>query len=166
MYEVPEVNFVYVVSTVGGGQPWKIGTTTQPMVRLKTLRSHSPAPLEFVKVVEAHPSLEKSLHRQFGAYRTNGEWFTLPPEQADLVLARLDGAPWQSPVGYPKRKKWKEGKANATEAKMMRRLKKTNGGVGFRLDSPEPKCVDCGALSLCSRHARLARRKSQSLDGH
>lgn len=120
--------YVYVVGHQDGSQPWKIGRTTDPTERLKNLQAGSPAPLAYVKIVEAHPTLEGALHRQFARYRLHGEWFTLPDEMTEVLLARLDGAPW---ITHPPT--IKRGKGNR-----YRRRNRYGGTrkprTGFRLD--------------------------------
>lgn len=119
--------FVYVVGHQDGSQPWKIGRTTDPVTRLKDLQTPSPVPLAYIKIVEAHPTLEGSLHRQFAKYRVHGEWFNLPHEMTEVLLARLDGAPWIIQLAADprrKRKGWKKANRYVTR----------RSSDGFRLD--------------------------------
>lgn len=128
--------FIYIVAKEDHGQPWKLGRTTEPVQRLANLQSGSPVKLVYVKIVEAHLSLEASLHRQFARYRLHGEWFDLPEDQAQLVLARLDGEPWVlSMDGRTKGKRpyRRHGKAPTRKSKKLPRV---TGGQGFRLDGP------------------------------
>lgn len=86
--------FIYVVAGPDDAQPWKVGRTTDPDKRLISLQAHSPVALHYVKIVEAHPTLEGSIHRQFAQFRTHGEWFDIPEDHRQTLLARLDGEPW------------------------------------------------------------------------
>lgn len=91
----PKLVFVYVMEVVGGTDGrWKIGRTTDPAQRLANMQTATSYTVRYVKVVEAHPSLERSLHMQFGHRRIRGEWFDLSDEDKQMVLARMDGAPW------------------------------------------------------------------------
>jgi len=121
--------FVYIVAKEDHSQPWKIGRTTDPDQRMKQLQAHSPAKLVYVKIVEAHQSLESSLHRQFAKYRSHGEWFELPEERATEALARLDGEAWVQIV----RPQGKRPYGRHTTRK-TKKMGKVTGGQGFRFD--------------------------------
>lgn len=117
MEPIEKATFIYVVAQQDGSQPWKIGKTQDPVQRLKSHQAGSPVPLVYMKIVQAHPDLEKSLHRQFAKYRTHGEWFHLSEANAQMVLDRLDGLPWvvtvrekKSARGNVPGKSWYKGK--------------------------------------------------------
>lgn len=60
-------------------QAYKIGYSTKPEVRLKTLRKHSPIPLELFSRTPVNNAelAEQALHKAFTKHRMHGEWFNL-----------------------------------------------------------------------------------------
>lgn len=158
---ISKKSYVYVVGAIGGAQPWKIGRTTDPKQRMASLQAHSPVKLEYIKIAEAHPTLEPSIHRQFARYRIHGEWFSFPEEDQQKVLARLDGDPWvykvlkkastkkppltktQTMNQWGRKTKWKVSKDTRTA---QRPQKNGIGTIAVR------GCADCSTLGHCSKH--------------
>lgn len=58
----------------------KIGFTVNIDVRIKTLQSMSPTPLDVIAVVYGPPQIERDLHQQFSHLRRHGEWFDAAPD--------------------------------------------------------------------------------------
>jgi hypothetical protein len=58
----------------------KIGTSTIPEQRLKTLHHSSPVPLRILALVEGDRWVEKDYHDRFAEHRRHGEWFDRAPE--------------------------------------------------------------------------------------
>ncbi len=77
---------VYFIRPIGMRGPVKIGCAEFPPVRLKTLMTWSPFPLEIVATI--HPgdtALERRLHGIFAASHTRREWFAITPELETLI---------------------------------------------------------------------------------
>lgn len=62
----------------GTDGPIKIGSTKNLMVRLRTLCAMSPLPLTLLGIVPT--DVEEDCHRQLGAFKLHGEWFSPSPE--------------------------------------------------------------------------------------
>ena len=67
-------SYVYFLLDKSNGAV-KIGTTTNPNKRLKTIQCGHSQPLEILKVVEGGYELEAELHKKFVDYKILGEWF-------------------------------------------------------------------------------------------
>ena len=63
----------------------KIGTASDPYMRLAQLQIGNPFPLVLAAVIEGSLSYERHLHKQFAAYDHNGEWFHLKGDLAEFV---------------------------------------------------------------------------------
>lgn len=70
----PKQGQVYFIQQ-GDAGPIKIGYSTNPEKRLKTLSTASPYPLHLRLVIEGGKKLEKDLHDQFAEHQLDGEWF-------------------------------------------------------------------------------------------
>jgi hypothetical protein len=72
----------------GDGGPIKIGVSFDPFVRLRTLQTAAPYPLQLLHssgpLLDA-PGYEARLHKRYAAIRLHGEWF-LP---ADSLLVHI-----------------------------------------------------------------------------
>jgi Meiotically up-regulated gene 113 len=67
----------------------KIGRTSTRKQRIQALRTASPIPLRLLReIITAHAAaLEKALHTRYALYRQQGEWFDLPEEKLQALLA-------------------------------------------------------------------------------
>ena len=85
---MPEEGYVYIVQGVDT-QYVKVGKSTNPLERIKTLEHGLPFPLciLLIRRVADMETEEKHLLGIYASYRTRGEWFSLPPEQLDRLLA-------------------------------------------------------------------------------
>lgn len=73
----------------------KIGTTTDPLKRMRSIQSMCPTALECVSAVIGGVDREQAIHDSLGHKRKHGEWFALDDEDvpsADPSLAHLVGA--------------------------------------------------------------------------
>lgn len=77
---------VYFVEAEGMGLV-KIGTSSDMHLRLCSIRSHSPAPIRFLKAIAGDAALEAALHNRFSRLRVRGEWFRAEPE----LMAFIEG---------------------------------------------------------------------------
>lgn len=66
---------IYFIQAVNGG-PIKIGKSSNPESRIKTLQGGNPSELHIIKVIKNVPPIEEiNLHEKFKQYRIIGEWF-------------------------------------------------------------------------------------------
>ena len=76
----PSVNqrlFIYVIKGAG---LFKIGQTGNVQRRFNSLQACSPVKLVLAAYWDSvEPDEEKNLHERFKAYRSHGEWFSVPP---------------------------------------------------------------------------------------
>lgn len=75
--EAKEGQIVYFVGADEG--PVKIGTTTEPHVRLQRMQSGSPVTLKIIAAVPGGSLLESGYHTVFADHRLHGEWFNRSP---------------------------------------------------------------------------------------
>jgi len=73
--------YVYLIRSGGNGY-CKIGVSNNPENRRKQLQTSNPYILTLENQYETEFAnlVEKTLHRRYSHYRTNGEWFDLPIE--------------------------------------------------------------------------------------
>jgi hypothetical protein len=80
-----------IVYLIGDGDGrYKIGHTRQAAkTRLKQLQTGSATKLELVAecLVKNPTKVESILHRRYGEYRLEGEWFALPAEDVESFVA-------------------------------------------------------------------------------
>lgn len=82
---------VYVIGA-RGGTVVKIGTTTQPERRLRSIQGMSPLPLEMIWSVPGGYELESRLHAAFADHRVHGEWFDFgDANPVDAISAEVAG---------------------------------------------------------------------------
>lgn len=97
--------FVYAVQG-SPGTPVKIGRSTNPLKRLRTLQTGSADTLDLLHVFPGHQDIERELHQRFAQWRHRDEWFG--GENLDVMLEILDAIahylirdqeamPWYSP---------------------------------------------------------------------
>ena len=87
--------YVYFLTTAtgrqaldrGDGAPVKVGKCAKPGVRLLSLQSGAPEPLEYIRLIPAANSdqAEREMHSRFKDRRLHHEWFS-------LTLADIRGA--------------------------------------------------------------------------
>lgn len=77
--------FVYVLRS---GPYFKIGKTTELGKRISQLKIQLPFEVELFKVINTNDctKLETFFHKAYSNLRVNGEWFTLSPHDAALLL--------------------------------------------------------------------------------
>lgn len=63
----------------------KIGSSMNPMARLRRLRTLNAAPVEILCVLEVD---EGELHKKFNALRHHGEWFRIDQLICDYLLTQ------------------------------------------------------------------------------
>jgi hypothetical protein len=76
------VGKIYLIFN-GAGQ-YKIGYTQRdPEQRLMELQTGNPETLMIIKTYKSSKAheIEKILHRKYQIYKTQGEWFELPPKE-------------------------------------------------------------------------------------
>lgn len=69
----------------GSGSYLKIGRSTDPLARLKTIQTSSPGKLRLLLVLPGSNETEKFFHDKFSQHRANGEWFKVEGELELLV---------------------------------------------------------------------------------
>lgn len=74
---------LYIIAA-GADGPCKIGIATAPSGRLRELQTGHPEALRVWHISEcgAAPTLEREMHRYFGAKRLKGEWFSISVDEA------------------------------------------------------------------------------------
>lgn len=77
---------VYIVEAVGT-ELVKIGFSSDPERRVKSMRTQCPFPIEVLACVEGDRVREKLFHRKFRHLRTSGEWFKKTPEVVAFAKA-------------------------------------------------------------------------------
>jgi len=74
-----EHGYVYFMRS---GNVVKIGFSTNPRGRVKSLRTARPEASFICKIVKGGPATERKFHERFAAYRQAGEWFDLSGDLA------------------------------------------------------------------------------------
>lgn len=69
--------FVYLIQAIGTPKV-KIGYSTDPKSRLKTLKTGSPVHLRLIQTWAASAEDEKAIHRLMGRTNSHLEWFAMP----------------------------------------------------------------------------------------
>ena len=87
-----------MVYFIGCNEFVKIGTTTDPSIRLSSMQSCSPYDLAMRALMYGGEEQEGLLHIFFRALRVRGEWFRFEPPLSTLVLAIEDMEPEQAGV--------------------------------------------------------------------
>lgn len=81
------VGFVYFATA--DGWPIKIGWTTNPTARLRSLRACCPVSIRFLTYIPGDKKMERQLHRRFSSLKFHGEWFS----RGDELMAFIDSLP-------------------------------------------------------------------------
>lgn len=80
--------YIYAIGTTGRRQ--KIGYSADPEVRLRTLQTGNPEPLQVQYIFEIDEKYarkyEKFIHREYGHKRISGEWFDMTPEEVASLM--------------------------------------------------------------------------------
>jgi hypothetical protein len=77
------MGYVYFISQ--GVDNCKIGYSTNPQKRLKSLSTSSPLPLVLIGYLEGSKELEKQMHMKYHSNHLEREWFSLCPEIIDFI---------------------------------------------------------------------------------
>lgn len=83
--------FVYFLRPQGLNGPIKIGSSRNPVSRLRSIQAYSPFPLELIGQAEAESSLEWRLHARFRDQHSHNEWFHWSEELEETVARVCDG---------------------------------------------------------------------------
>jgi len=79
--------FIYVIGT---DDKQKIGISGDVHQRLRTLQTGNPEKLVIHHTIEVPSSrsrlIERMIHKEFSYLRLKGEWFSMTPEKAKLLL--------------------------------------------------------------------------------
>lgn len=81
-------SYVYVMLNERNGLT-KIGMSTQPAFREKTLQSQEPE-IHLLACWKAPAKVERELHRMFASNRQRGEWFKLTAKEFGLIKDRMN----------------------------------------------------------------------------
>lgn len=77
-------NYVYFIGNIEY-KIVKIGFSSNPQNRLKSLQTGCPYKLKILKKIEGNSHLEKDYHKIFKDFNMEGEWFELRGELLDFV---------------------------------------------------------------------------------
>jgi len=80
-------NYTYVMFDKNTGY-YKIGQSTQPKIRERTLQSEKPT-IEMYLCVKSSKEKESELHSKFREKRIRGEWFDLNESDLDYIKTVL-----------------------------------------------------------------------------
>lgn len=119
--------FVYLVGNRSYGW-YKIGYSTNPEKRIKTLRHNVPFPIEKIHVLEVDhaPVVENALHSIFQDYRLPpGEWFSLEQEQVDSFPE----------LAYEEEKRRANRRSASPSEKWWKRYLASHPAVATRIDA-------------------------------
>lgn len=83
-----EKGYTYFIQPVQGG-PVKIGLSTDPDVRLRSIHIASPVPLQIVGLID--DNCEASLHEKFAELRLHGEWFSPAESLMEYIRSHAQG---------------------------------------------------------------------------
>lgn len=81
-----------------GSHAIKIGVSTDPERRLRSLQTATASKLVLLGVVPGDLSTEAELHRHFADYRLRGEWFRGAPPVLETVRDMIASFPGGSPT--------------------------------------------------------------------
>ena len=82
---------VYFIKPIGMEGPVKIGCTKMPKVRLSTLDTWSPFPLEIAVEVSGGFDIERRFHNLFSHLHQRKEWFHAAPELTKAITELKNG---------------------------------------------------------------------------
>lgn len=74
----------------------KIGYSENPEKRLASLQTANYEKLELITTFNGSRDLEAHLHKKFGVYRLNGEWFTYNEEIKNLITPEINSTKKES----------------------------------------------------------------------
>lgn len=81
---------------IWNGASVKIGTSANPMARMRNLQTAHDKPLELLGTFPGGPAREKEIHGQLSNRRSSGEWFSLTKQEA-LDFLKTSTTPRQRP---------------------------------------------------------------------
>lgn len=99
---------VYFIRPIGMQGPVKIGCSSSPDGRKRSLASWSPFPLEIVCEIEGGHDIERRFHAKFAGSHRSHEWFDWTPELArvmsEIRVGSFDVAELPDPAHLPRKK--------------------------------------------------------------
>jgi hypothetical protein len=81
---------IYFIKPIGMDGPIKIGFSTKPIIRLETLSTWSPFPLEIIGHVPGKLEDETFIHQCFSDVHTHREWFLSTPALRSAIQLILN----------------------------------------------------------------------------
>lgn len=85
---------IYLIgATLEIGDLVKIGTSVQPLARLKSLQTGCPNKIAILALVPGGHAFERTLHRRYARERVSGEWFKVSPRLREWALQQVMKAP-------------------------------------------------------------------------
>lgn len=93
-------SFVYFITD---GKMVKIGRSTDPARRLRTIQTGHPKPLWLIGTISANRLSETEAQAKFAEFRGHGEWFVLPSAALKEIEAMCAAAKSQHVVGFKPR---------------------------------------------------------------
>jgi hypothetical protein len=136
-------SFVYVfVCLIGEYEYCKIGFSTSPEKRLKSIQTSSPEKTEVFFTVNGCRKHEKKAHFILDQYRTNGEWFKCTPQIAVDAVMKAKGVKRVKKSVNIEAKKLKRSKKAA--ALKIRENKASEFCKGMMMNDDYERIVDHG----------------------
>lgn len=138
----PRVYFARCRGMVG---PIKIGFTIAPEMRVKTLSTWAPFPVELIVSIPGGLELERRVHRRFAHLHSHREWFEAGADLLGFIARLLDGVPAHDAIdldaatGEIRTKRSWTGRARkrASYASRLRHaVERAQADAGLRLYSP------------------------------
>lgn len=79
-----KMGYVYLIKSDNN---YKIGISTNPIKRFKTIQSAIPFNIEIIHLIEScdYKKIERELHKKFYFKRINGEWFDLNNKDIEFI---------------------------------------------------------------------------------
>ncbi len=77
---------IYFARPVGTDGPVKIGISSNPYVRVRSLQGGCPLPLEIVATVEGDKTLERRFHAYFSETHSHCEWFAASEKMTNTIM--------------------------------------------------------------------------------
>lgn len=82
-----DVRLIYFVQTYPG-EPIKIGSSRDPIERIRSLQACCPHPLKVLNLTCGSMLEERDIHKKFAHQNTHGEWFEESPELLEFIAAQ------------------------------------------------------------------------------
>ena len=74
-----------------GRRTVKIGFSSNPEERLRTMQAHSPFPVRILATGEGGSEQEAKIHKYFHEQRIHGEWFDLSEAEVEDLVDVIEG---------------------------------------------------------------------------